>query len=215
MWNPGDGSRINQWKFRWIPNMPPLRNIISGPLNYGECDLKLANLWDGNHWNWDNLSLSPPPEVKLVASSVVLYIEDHLLDTPYWYANSNGIFSSRSVYNSINASDSVAFPQAWLWKIRSLNKIKFFLWLCAHERLPTTQYLHRLGIIPEALCPICHLAPETVQHILLNNLVAQKFWLDIGLNISQINRQNHWLLDLKVLSNTVASGRVVWEAPLS
>lgn len=175
MWNPGDGSRIDMWKFRWIPNMPPLRNTIYGPLNYGESDLKLVNLWDGNHWNWDKLFLLLPLEVKLAGSYVVLYIEDHLLDTPYWSANSNGIFSTRSVYNSIDASDIVVFPHAWLWRIRSLNKIKFFLWLCAHERLPTTQYLHRLGIMPEALCPICHLPPETVKHMLFQCPVAQKF----------------------------------------
>ncbi|KAH0743024.1 hypothetical protein KY290_031017 [Solanum tuberosum] len=161
------------------PKHAPSKKYHLCPLNYGESDLKLVNLWDGNHWNWDKLSLSPPLEVKLVASSIVLYIEDHLLDTPYWSANSNGIFSTRSVYNSIDASDIVVFPHAWLWRIRSLNKIKFFLWLCAHERLPTTQYLHRLGIMPEALCPICHLAPEIVEHMFLQCPVAQKFWLDI------------------------------------
>ncbi|KAF3621090.1 putative thioredoxin O1, mitochondrial-like isoform 3 [Capsicum annuum] len=78
------------------------------------------------------------------------------------------------------------------------GKYKFILWICSHDRLPTMEYLYRLQIVEQPTCPICKSATESVPHIFLDCFIAQKFWLDNGLNICYLDfSSSHWLTVLK------------------
>lgn len=72
------------------------------------------------------------------------------------------------------------------------------LWLCSLDRLPTKKYLHHIGVTANPLCPICNTEDKTPKHIFISCHVAQKFWLDLGININNLPlTQSHWLIDLK------------------
>ncbi|KAM3266527.1 hypothetical protein P3L10_003521 [Capsicum annuum] len=65
--------------------------------------------------------------------------------TPYWAYNSNGLFSTKSVYDSLITPVSSENEFSWIWKLRTLNKIKRFLWRCSTGKFPTWFYLHFIG----------------------------------------------------------------------
>lgn len=69
-------------------------------------------------------------------------------------------------------------------------KIRSFLWLLAHNRLPTRQHLHRIGVIPDATCLFYLQSNESVNHIFLHCPNVKTCWINIGLQriINSINR---------------------------
>lgn len=122
-------------------------------------------------------------------------------DRPYWARNKNGLFTTKSVYRILSMPSSHPYDFGWVWKINTLCKINFFLWLCSHNRLPTSSYLHYIGLSQDPTCPVCGLQPETITHIFTQCYVAQKFWLDMGLNLSNVDVYGTcWLNILKSLS---------------
>ncbi|KAK4340244.1 hypothetical protein RND71_041706 [Anisodus tanguticus] len=63
-WDPGNGMLIKLWDFQWIPDTPPLRSVVHGPLNKLDSEQNLAFLWDGNNWDWSKLSFEIPQEIR-------------------------------------------------------------------------------------------------------------------------------------------------------
>ena len=53
---------------------------------------------------------------------------------------------------------------------------KVFLWKACNNILPTKLNLFRKGIVPDALCPICGLHEETVEHVLWTCEAAKDVW---------------------------------------
>nr|XP_033516803.1 uncharacterized protein LOC117281097 [Nicotiana tomentosiformis] len=64
----------------------------------------------------------------------------------------------------------------WVWNQKLPNKIKFFLWLVVHGRLPTSQHLHSRGINLNPFCFFCNKEEETICHIFLRCDNAKPFW---------------------------------------
>jgi hypothetical protein len=54
-------------------------------------------------------------------------------------------------------------------------KLKVFVWLASHNRLPTSVALSRKGWKGEAKCPLCGV-PETVDYILFYCIIAKFVW---------------------------------------
>jgi hypothetical protein len=65
-----------------------------------------------------------------------------------------------------------------VWNIRGPNVVHMFLWKTCQNLLPTKENLHRWGILPNPLCPICGLEIETLGHILWSYAFAQDIWLE-------------------------------------
>lgn len=63
----------------------------------------------------------------------------------------NGLFSTSSCYHLIQSQDIISQGSndfsinTWIWKIKVPNKIKIFMRLLYHCRLPTCHYLNRIG----------------------------------------------------------------------
>lgn len=86
----------------------------------------------------------------------------------------------------------------WTWAMHCPNKIRHFLWLCQHNRLPTRAHLNAIGINISNLCHICN-KRETIKHILECRL-TRKVWKHLGIHneISILSFQQYWL---KILYN--------------
>ena len=85
-------------------------------------------------------------------------------DKLYWMGNPNGLFTIKSVLHIPKQPPPNPFHHSLIWKQNIPNKIKFFLWLCAHHRLPTNPYLHHFGIVPESICTFYKQEDETISH---------------------------------------------------
>lgn len=164
-WSPSSRKTIDFWNFSWILNTPSLRTLIQGLLNYNENSIKLSNIWNKDIWNWGGQSMVILDEIMTKANNITL--RDNTCDTPYWAIHSNDIFTIKSVRDLLNSSNDTYYHIHWIWSLNTLNKIKLFLWLCSHNRLPTNSHLHHLGIITNPSCPICHNAIDTITHVFL------------------------------------------------
>lgn len=85
-------------------------------------------------------------------------------------------FSLASMYKVISPPLLSHNNYNWIWEIPTLRKIRFFLWLCSHNRLPLNSFLHRLNIIPSSTCNICNHEEEDIYHIFFGCPIVLTFW---------------------------------------
>jgi hypothetical protein len=64
-----------------------------------------------------------------------------------------------------------------IWKVQAPTVVKVFLWKACSNILPTNLKLFRKGITPYALCPICDLYEEMVEHVLWTCEAARDVWV--------------------------------------
>jgi hypothetical protein len=65
-------------------------------------------------------------------------------DTRYWLDSPNGEFNFKSAYQleSSGCGQPSHFEGGkWLWKVFSLPKVKYFIWLCLHNSLSIREVL--------------------------------------------------------------------------
>ena len=100
---------------------------------------------------------------------------------------SNGQFSVRSAYHLAVekqakicgvASKQSKGSEIWkvCWKLNIPNNVKMFVWRACHNILPTKANLFKRKVVNSALCPICTLGEETVEHIVWSSPSASDVW---------------------------------------
>ena len=82
----------------------------------------------------------------------------------------------------------------WIWKAKTLPRIKTFLWKCAHESIGVKHCLVRRGVIEDDLCPICRREPKTVLHALRDCSQPKAIWIQLGVKLTN---QGFWLTNLQ------------------
>ncbi|CAL9006913.1 unnamed protein product [Prunus brigantina] len=93
--------------------------------------------------------------------------------------SSNRIYSVKSGYHCLHSVNRLSLTESshssvsipvlvWkaLWKIRTLPKIKNFLWRVMANAIPTRLNLHKRKIISYPHCPLCEDYKESIEHIL-------------------------------------------------
>lgn len=194
-------SNLRFWLDPWYPD-GPLITLISGPLHKHEQDLTLKSCITNLKWHLDNLSFPLPPIIQQKISSLpISFNTDNKLHIPYWKFSHNGHFSTRSAYALSTQTSTVQqfHDCTWIWKLQILNKIKYFIWLCFLDRLPTVLSLFQKGLNINPVCCLCHLQLETTLHSLRDCKSAQTFWLQVlphtSYNINTFFTQNiqSWL----------------------
>lgn len=97
--------------------------------------------------------------------------------------------------------------------LKCSNKLKFFIWLCYHSRLPTKSYLNHIGVVVDPLCPKCH-SPETTKHIFLECNRAKKFWRKHNIEFAILNialsTDENWLEELRILRTSLPKMLITW-----
>ncbi|KAM3236215.1 hypothetical protein P3L10_016252 [Capsicum annuum] len=84
-----------------------------------------------------------------------------------------------------------------IWKANAPNKVKTFLCLLTHGKLPSNSYLSRIGLNIDPLCSYCYSSPETVNRIFFRCPNAVNFWRDL-----QLQATSTFLISLPDLNHT-------------
>ena len=115
-----------------------------------------------------------------------------------------------SIARSVNPGSSSRDGQSkvWkkIWKIKTPNWIRHFIWRATRDSLPTTQNLRYRHVPVEASCPTCDEHSESLIHCLWLCEHAQVMWKSNGNFVRFYKKQYRSFLDLleEVLDN--ASG---------
>lgn len=106
-------------------------------------------------------------------------------DSYIWTQQKSGIYSAKSGYyaaqrEKIQSTSTLLDHPNWNWQkyIRNpklLPKVKFFIWRCAINNLPTGENLQKRGLLTHTLCTKCG-EVETLEHILFQCETAKKVW---------------------------------------
>ncbi|PRQ55603.1 putative reverse transcriptase zinc-binding domain-containing protein [Rosa chinensis] len=129
-----------------------------------------------------------------------------------------GIYTVRSGYHlahsthlvlatSHPSSSSTINPLLWklVWSLKSLPKIKHFIWRAVSNFVATKANLFRRKLSKDPLCPLCHLFPETIEHLLLSCPWTLKTWFlhPLGYRppLHQLTTLAKWFLHLSFPSS--------------
>ncbi|CAN1170712.1 Putative ribonuclease H protein At1g65750 [Linum perenne] len=95
-----------------------------------------------------------------------------------WGCEKSGIFTIKSAYNLICRTETAQDSDRWkcVWSWAGPNRIRYFLWLAAKERLVTNTARLRRGLTQDASCPQCAAREESIAHILRDCPFAVETW---------------------------------------
>ena len=185
MWKVGDGSSIAIWGQRWLPNQPNGRFIspkIASTMTW------VKDLFYPGTRIWDPRLLERtfvPWEAELIKNILVSkgWSEDLLI----WLLTPNGHYSVRSAYHMLFEGESRQEPgssssenshQVWksIWKIRTPNKIRHFIWCVARDSMPIKRNLKARHLPVEETCELCGDSQESFMHSIWLCEHAQSVW---------------------------------------
>ncbi|KAI5320563.1 hypothetical protein L3X38_040271 [Prunus dulcis] len=160
------GEQTHKWRDNWLhgfcvirpttPVAPSAPQLVCEIMDIAESTWRLDSIRGFIDWKTVRAIMATP-----IGGS-------NLSDKIIWPWTSNGTYSVKSGYHSLHSANrmfysgsshfSVSVPDlVWksLWKIRTLPKIRHFLWRTVANALPTKLNLFRRKIAPDPLCPLC------------------------------------------------------------
>jgi hypothetical protein len=96
-------------------------------------------------------------------------------DQLIWQYETNGIYSSSSMYAIVNFRGIQPIYLPSVWKLKIPPRIQVFLWLFSQNKIMTRDNLRIRGMVKPLDCEMCK-ELETVKHIMFECIVARLIW---------------------------------------
>ncbi|XP_074318679.1 uncharacterized protein LOC141655501 [Silene latifolia] len=150
----------------------------------------------------DNFCLASGEKEELQKiAAYTLSPEPYMEDTLHWNGTTHGQFSIKSALAIIRSHDDIPVNNftAWplIWKLPVQQRIRFFIWLSAHDRVMTNYNRVRRGLSDDPICPRCNEEDETIEHLLRNCPVSTDIWNLLGDGASSnefyTDQFHHWV----------------------
>ena len=160
----------------------PLRQLIQGPLTQEANLLQIKDVVSDTGWAWNRIPFELPSDVKAMIQATPISITSRGRDRISWLGNPRGTFDLKSAYGIATNEDSEVTTSSvgWIWKLKTLPRIKTFLWMCFHGSIGVKECLVRRRVIEEDLCPICQREPESILHALRDCRRVKDIWRQLG-----------------------------------
>lgn len=176
-WNVGNGETISLWHDWWYGQEPLDQTYGTSQVN--DKDKVSLFLDDKGHQNIEviaNIVSQQDLQVilKVHRSSFVTYN-----DAPTWIGSSGGNFSTASAYKLIVNHEMDKRDQKWIWKVKTPQKLKGFMWLILKDRLLTNQMRLMRNMETIDLCPRCGLSSEDMSRLFRECTKAKDIWIEI------------------------------------
>ena len=174
----GDGKNIYFWTFNWVLPFPLLKTLDDNQINSIDLDAKVVDFISNG--SWDRTKLSSVLNSHIVDQICGIPIPSSSFEDSFiWGPSSNGIFSIKlaSWLQVSNSPEHAASPiLKKVWNSKMAPKIKVFAWLFLRNRLKTRERLHRFGISPTDICPVCNSCQESLSHLFTSCPAVVQAW---------------------------------------
>lgn len=168
-WRVGNGKSVNFWTDPWVPKVGRLMDISNMHIDQNEAS-KTVNKFvtPSGQWNLNLLTQCVPQQIldriKLIIPPHASYMEDSLA----WNGSADGTFSTGQAYLHLLKNQSLQESEvfSYIWKWQGPERVRIFLWKAARNVLMTNYARCRRGFTDSNLCPMCHLALETILHFI-------------------------------------------------
>ena len=106
-----------------------------------------------------------------------------------WFPIVNGNFTLKSAHNSWTDDDIMIRNNLYknMWKVKTTQRIKAFMWLVMNDALLTNHACFRRGLVTNDLCALCSAFPKTTLHTLCDCVIAKELWKSVGNSLLRIN----------------------------
>ncbi|KAH0780378.1 hypothetical protein KY290_006805 [Solanum tuberosum] len=204
-WIVHKGNKVNFLSDNWLPHHDTLRSVIQGSMAYGEENIEVSKIYHQGNWDFDKISFELPGNIKTIIKSYLFPQESTKEDKLVWGLKSNGLFSTSSAYNHIKEETSKHFRKPneklkWIWNANAPNRIKTFLWLLYHRRLPTNHSLQQKEINVNPKCHYCDYPRKDSNYIFFYCQKSLNLWNSIqarssnqGSPITDIINETNWI----------------------
>jgi hypothetical protein len=159
------------WSEPWAPIWENINDHLLLPVINSPLPSKVADLWiQGTHtWNQDLLSTTFSPQAVQAIQSIQVVNSDHQ-DILRWTPSTNGLCTTKAIYNSIAAQDRHNLPTQGsrslsrdanlilqkVWKSKVIPPLlKTFAWRLIRRALPTGERAGRFSTHINNLCSNC------------------------------------------------------------
>ncbi|KAG9446646.1 hypothetical protein H6P81_012774 [Aristolochia fimbriata] len=107
------------------------------------------------------------------------FLDSQYADRLIWTPSVDGTFTVKSAYRVLTNNVAAETNQGSLaWSFEGPPKAKFFLWTTIRRKILTRDNLIRRGMTLQSTdCPLCHSAPESIDHALLHCAFAWRIWM--------------------------------------
>ncbi|KAL6141490.1 hypothetical protein ACLB2K_059778 [Fragaria x ananassa] len=243
-WHVINGSSMNLWKDQWLPppNIGCLQTIAPIP---DDVPTLVSDLMDRENrsWNLDTILhlLNPIDANRILSIPIGSGIG---LDRLIWPLSENGKCTVSSGYHWVHShlttgsssstsnTSHVLSAKCWkmLWGLKTLPKIKCFLWKCLNGAVASFPNLFRMKLSQSPVCPLCGAFDESIEHILLLCHWIDPIWygspLCLRIDKRKVTTLDKWLQD-SIMKHSTKSDRVwcgtlisfirwsIWKARLS
>lgn len=106
-----------------------------------------------------------PTNIKRVIQATPIPLAARTEDKLAWKLSSKGDFDLKSAYLLTLEPDlEVPLRGKWIWKLKTLPRIQYFVWQCMHHSIGVKECLSARGIPLDSYWPICLNGPENILH---------------------------------------------------
>ncbi|XP_042482204.1 uncharacterized protein LOC122062621 [Macadamia integrifolia] len=174
-WIIGNGRKINFLNDRWL-GPKTIAELLETEQNSDEAfSGKVDRVIQNCKWNFPNCQSSTMSEIINSIMEIPLPQSD-FEDRCVWSPNTDGIFSTKSAWNTIRRKkDSISW-EALIWSKKLQPRISIFAWRIMHGKLPTDAAVMKRGIPMASRCDLCRSSSEDLDHILVHCQYAERVW---------------------------------------
>ena len=140
-WRIGNGVSVSLWFDAWVYE-EPLCAVVD-KINPDDILCTISYIITPERaWHLQSLKTALPQSVINQIYKIQLHVARDTRDVPMWKGNVDGIPTAHSFYKflSYDELDLPSSAWAWIWKIDCPQKLRFFVWLVMHDRLPVNAY---------------------------------------------------------------------------
>ncbi|XP_050207881.1 uncharacterized protein LOC126657258 [Mercurialis annua] len=135
----------------------------------------VKDLWKNNQW-----AFSDP--IDEATQEMWNQIKNNYCVTPgnidsiTWKAQSNGLFTIKSLWRNLNVSRCKVPWYKIIWFSGNIPRHSFTTWLALNNRLNTKDKLVTWKVIPTNICSLCNQYPEDVNHLFFSCKFSYEIW---------------------------------------
>ncbi|KAF7833342.1 non-LTR retroelement reverse transcriptase-like [Senna tora] len=174
----GDTARF--WTDKWLLEGRALKDYAFGPLTENELEATVSEYTTNlGGWDWRRLEHLLPDDICLKLSSTVPPNRSRCEDKIACSFSNDGKFSTKSAYLYLAGQQDQEEERVWnlIWKWRGSERIRYFLWLCAHDRLMTNEVRKKRNLTENDTCSRCRKGSESLIHMLRDCEKVRTVWM--------------------------------------
>lgn len=201
-WRVNNGRTVNFWTDSWIPNVGRLVNVSNVQVDQSAVGKHVSDYVTSSHqWNLNLIAQCVPSHIQECIKMIIPPNASFLDDSLAWEGSTDDTFSTGQAYLHIINEQSLQATEvfSYIWKWNGPERIRYFLWKCAHKVLMTNEVRNRRGFSESDLCPICQHVTESLLHMFRDCQSAQAVWntLKIDMPSSFFDQDSFdvWLLN--------------------